>query len=147
MSYKRGHAHNKDFIFILIQSVSWAMINFPLIMYRMFSKKTVFQSTGISPQKLYVVKFLLECSFVFCLLNGMSNKSSMCKIMVNCDKIIKSYALIQEFLVHNYNEPHRMRKFVVFLCKRIVLKSVNWSSFIGRYVWKIHDKVSESQYQ
>lgn len=124
------------------------MNNFSLIMYRLLSNKTVFQfssqSTEILLQKL--------CSFVFFLLNGMSNESSMNKIMVDCDKLMKSYwriqALIQEFqsinLVQNFNEFHRMPKVVVFLCKQIVSETVNCSSFIGRYIWKIHDKVSKS---
>lgn len=148
MRYKTGHIQNMDFISILIQPVSWAMINFSFKMYRMFSNEIGFQSqlqsTGILSRNFCVLKFLLEFSFVFFQLNTMTN--SVNEIMVNCDKLMKSFwrirALIQEFQSNtDFKGSHRIEKFIVFLCKHIVLKSVNWSSLIGRYAWTIYKKL------
>lgn len=112
------------------------MINLPIILqvYKMFTKETVY--------RFHSVKCLLHLWILFYLINTMCNETSVKKIIINCDSLVESvwklHTLFQEFqsvyFGQNFSESHRIQKSTMLVFQKIILKSVNWSLLIMRYI-------------
>lgn len=127
---------NRNFISILIEPVS-KVVDLSLIMqvWKMFTKESVC--------RFHPVRVLLQFFIAFCLLSMMSIESSMNEFVINCDLFVKSFWKLETFLheiqslsmSQNCSESHRIQKVAMLVVRKYILKSVDWSSIIIRYVF------------